>query len=68
MDEQKIARRLSGALGRKVAAEDIDVVHGENVVLKDGTYAGLLKGNVAYTGGRWWRNGQQLTEDEVARL
>lgn len=72
MDKQLIARRLSGALGRKVDPDDIDVMDGESVVFKDGSYAGLLTGNIAYDGKSWWRNGQRLTaaetETEVARL
>jgi hypothetical protein len=67
-DRQKIARRLSGALGRKVDEAEIAAMHGDHVAFADGRAASLAPGNVAYLDGTWWRNGRQLTEVEVDRL
>jgi hypothetical protein len=66
-EEQRLARRLSGALGRKVDADDVEVV-GDGYALLDDQLVGLLRGNCAFYDGAWWRNGQRLTEAEADQL
>jgi hypothetical protein len=67
-DVMKLARRLSGALGRKVDPADVEPC-GDDYVLWDGRLVPLLRGNVAYVPGvGWHRNGQRLSEQEADRL
>jgi hypothetical protein len=66
-EEQRLARRLSGALGRKVDPSEIEVVDAD-YVLMDGQLVGLLRGNCCFYDGSWWRNGVELSEQEADRL
>jgi hypothetical protein len=72
VDKTLAARRLSAALGRKVAPEDVQDVfedqRGTTVCVKaeGGSYAifPLYAGNVTYRGeGTWMKNGHELHED-----
>jgi hypothetical protein len=69
-ERQKLARRLSGALGRKVSADGVEVLSDTAVYLTDeDRIAMLMRGNVCYLpGDGWWRNGVRLTDDEADRL
>jgi hypothetical protein len=68
-DLEKIARRLSGALGRKIVADDIAAEADGLVELTDGTVTSLREaGNIAYVGdGVWMENGERLTEEQTDR-
>jgi hypothetical protein len=58
MTPELAARRLSAALGRKVASDEIEFVHGSFVGLKSGDVLELYAGNAAYVGdGVWMKNG-----------
>lgn len=65
MTKELAARRLSGALSRKVTADDVVFTDGELVHLKDGSVYGLAPGNEAYQGGsgRGFRNGRPVERD-----
>jgi hypothetical protein len=59
MTPELAARRLSAALGRKVAPEDIEEVFQEYVRLTSGQTVALLAGNAAYLGnGEYMKNGK----------
>ena len=59
MNPELAARRLSGALGRKVKPEDVEEITYGHVFLKSGESFRLLGGNAAYCGnGVYYRNGK----------
>jgi hypothetical protein len=60
MTKELAARRLSGALARKVTAEEIVFMTGDLVHLTDGSVYALEPGNTAYKGGAGvrFRNGR----------
>lgn len=63
MDNALAARRLSAALGRKIAPEDIEYVFNSYVSLGDGGVYRLYAGNVCYAGrGVWMKNGREWLE------
>jgi hypothetical protein len=69
IDEAKAARRLSSAFGEHVTEDDVDYVFEDKVILKDGRHGTLRAQNAVYVGGGvYMRNGETLTEAEVARL
>lgn len=71
MDKQRIARRVAGALGRKVTPDDITYVGAGDdptVILTSGEVVGLRKGNVAYVPGEdraYFKNGRRVRADDV---
>ncbi len=57
------ARRLSGALGRKVSVDDVTFVDDVLVQLEDGSVFALGPANGAYIGdGVWYRNGRRVAD------
>jgi hypothetical protein len=66
-EEQRLARRLSGALGRKIDPAEIEDA-GDDYVRWGDRLVPLLRGNVAFVDGAWHRNGRCLTEAEADRL
>jgi hypothetical protein len=70
-DRAKVARRISGALGRKVDPAEIEILTDTAVFLtaEDQLVSLAARGNVAYVGGGvWMRNGAVLSDAEVDRL
>jgi hypothetical protein len=69
-DRAKVARRISGALGRRVDPDAVEILSDTAVFLTgEDQIAMLARGNVCYLpGDGWWRNGRRLTEDEADRL
>jgi hypothetical protein len=66
-DRTKLARRLSGALGRRIDPAEVEPAGDGHAWLGD-ELVGLLRGNVAFYRRAWWRNGVELTADEADRL
>lgn len=68
--KQKIARQLSGALGRKVTEDDFEWISEDQeiILLTNGEVFTLVGSNTAYVGeGEYLANGRRLTEDEIDR-
>jgi len=60
-EKELAARRLSGALGRKVAADAVVFVADDLVQLADGSVFALGPSNCGYVGaGVWYRNGRRV--------
>jgi hypothetical protein len=67
---QRLSRRLSGALGRKVSADAVEILSDTAVYLTDEDQIVMMaRGNVCYRpGDGWFRNGRRLSEEEADRL
>jgi hypothetical protein len=66
-ERQRLARRLSGALGRRIDPDEVEPASNGHAWLGD-ELVPMMRGNVAWYRRSWWRNGVELSEEEADRL